>query len=253
MQTRSCKWCNGEFPPNKHHRKFCSPDCYAHHRKEEADRRNAADLKRRKDKIIDRPCSVCGKPFRSPYSTQITCSHDCKRQHDLAQVKLRRGSHNKVCANCGEEFSTRKPNGKYCSKACHRAHRMIQAVPRTCPCGNVFESTGTKKFCSQECRDKYGLPSLRLRRPPRVYKESGKKPDRNTYTTRVLDKSRAGVYYTESEFWSELTKYRKNLDHNEKREDDNGYKTAIDTYWQFHADSGQAADRGGERPLHLEG
>ena len=73
-----------------------------------------------------------------------------------------------TCKECAAHFDylPGQRNGTYCSVACRDSHKAKVAEPvnRKCPCGQpVFrpgENTASdRKYCSAECRSKYGKPS----------------------------------------------------------------------------------------------
>ena len=90
-------------------------------------------------------------------------------------IEARKGRHKDparnasgVCADCGKtfEYLPSQRSGTYCSVACRDRHKAKVAEPvnRKCPCGQpVFrpgENTASdRKYCSAECRSKYGKPS----------------------------------------------------------------------------------------------
>ena len=261
----SCAFCGASFQRatgrGNNNQKYCGAMC-AKHAKREKDGRRARS---RAVEQPERPCKTCGARFTGR-ANQVYCSGPCKRANDRIgrnekkRAKSRARRKPKACGWCGEPFVPHTYTTRFCSDACRHAYRGNQLQERTCVCGDSFTAVkgSSSRYCSDACRWRYGRAGLRpsqvnrgerppknARRPASYVEKTGER-DKYTFTTRVLDKSAPGVYYSESEFWSQLSSFRRALDWEQQREGDHGYQSAIKTYGEY------TPDRGVERPVYLE-
>ena len=109
-QEKICKCCNSNFITYYNYM-FCSPECEAKYNKHG----------KRKDKYIyTRVCSMCGKPFKTPYINKNLCSFECKQEHvrERSRMYARRKRNNlkkyAPCIICGFDLATdiHKERGK---------------------------------------------------------------------------------------------------------------------------------------------
>lgn len=110
-------------------------------------------------------CETCDKEFSTPKSqAKKYCSNECRYAGQVGRSNPTGGNHAEItyydrsCKVCGIEFKTKDKRKQSCSVECAR---IGQRKPKICPCGKEFwhgpRSENASKFCSDECRDKYGL------------------------------------------------------------------------------------------------
>ena len=116
-------------------------------------------------------CKECGKVYYHS-SKSMCCSKECldKYRNRISIEKRKR-----VCETCGKEFIMPYMSGKgkrgevkegrFCSKKCYGAWLSGQGKPKMCKvyfpicevCGKTFTArSNRKRFCSRDCRLKYG-------------------------------------------------------------------------------------------------
>lgn len=177
-----CSRCGSKFIPIPTHRTICD-DCKSH-----------------KPRKVN--CIQCGKEFtKSGKGAQLLCSDECKsarRTMLRSKYSLKQRKPDiqitASCKVCGKEF-TGNIGSRYCSPKCKkqgkldttRKHRELdrerrvlapkQPVKCICvQCGQEFESSRKKKYCSHECNlevkrlkgQEYNRTKAKLRPPKPV-------------------------------------------------------------------------------------
>lgn len=186
---KNCSRCGSKFIPVPTHRQICE------------------DCRNRKPRKVT--CIQCGTVFtKSGRGAQLLCSDECKNARKNF-LRAKYGLKNRkpaplvktTCKVCGSEF-TGNIGSRYCSPECKkqgklittRKHRDIEreqrlATPKqpvkcTCAqCGQEFESSRKKRYCSRECQlevkrikaEVYNRTKAKLR-PPKPLKIKAPKP-----------------------------------------------------------------------------
>ncbi|HWA18960.1 MAG TPA: hypothetical protein VG757_08175 [Devosia sp.] len=159
----NCQRCGAELDDaaRGQYRRYCSDQC------RDAARVYAADLYQvteaiaranaryvvAKDSVPERPCEVCGTPFRAFLSSTRTCSPECARAIRSDRVPPR------PCHHCGKMFRPHSNTkaGKFCSSECSIAAQRAAAAPPLAPrpcacCGRLFTpATDKARSCSPAC------------------------------------------------------------------------------------------------------
>lgn len=66
-----------------------------------------------------------------------------------------------ICSRCEKEYRTSNCSRTTLCPACRAADKP-KLEPRVCPCGRTFTpKRALQKYCSHECRKKYGAPDSR--------------------------------------------------------------------------------------------
>ena len=96
-------------------------------------------------------CLICGIEYIPKNKNSKYCSSKCTGISQNKQII-------KKCIICNKEFKTslyRKDTAKYCSQECQ--HKSLIKMSNCLFCDKEFYSENKKKkFCSNECRLKYG-------------------------------------------------------------------------------------------------
>lgn len=171
----NCQRCGRELDDEArgNYRRYCSDTCRNAARAYAADfYRVTEDLARAsaryvvaKDTAPERPCEICGKPFRAFLGSTRTCSPECARAIRSDRVPPR------PCHCCGKMFRPHSNTkaGKFCSPECALETRRAGAAPpiepRACECcGKAFTpATKTARTCSPACSAEMKAKAL----PPR--------------------------------------------------------------------------------------
>lgn len=176
--TKECEACGAKFTPTSKLQKYC-PDCGSHglRIKRQYERNIARSIRYQNlvsPEVFTHTCSVCGKIFKTTYSSRKFCSDKCGKI--AAKQKL-------ICTQCGKPLtdvmsiddipdSEIHKRTHFCSDACKDAYELIKNPPRTCEyCGKTYRNKN-KYFCCNDCQIKYrqahkgATPSTPLPRKP---------------------------------------------------------------------------------------
>ena len=106
-------------------------------------------------KIHEKICVVCGRKFTTINGRRICCSDDCSRERGLQVQREQRKKPTKICycKNCGEPFETSRAK-KYCSISCRdmaaRIRDRASQRPHKKQVEKVWEPT-VKECCPEDC------------------------------------------------------------------------------------------------------
>jgi len=175
IPTAACEQCGDSFLKTQPRKRFCSTVCQRiGENARTASKRNAV-------------CIGCGATFHPKRSNRLKfCSRECAFQTKTALAAgpkpyERKPLTMRACAQCGALFEARL--GSLCSAACRKERGRQAALeyarvadvrdrsPRACrECAVVFVPVyGMKRrsFCSQDCCDRSGNRTARLKRKAR--------------------------------------------------------------------------------------
>ena len=104
--------------------------------------------------FIMKKCLYCGKEFESK-GKQKFCSRECtqKNWHKKNYKPIEKKIYKNKCLFCGKEYETSKPS-KHCSDSCRQKYK-IRLKKKYCLNCNKEIDVGKRKFCDDECMNKY--------------------------------------------------------------------------------------------------
>ncbi|CQR75081.1 HNH endonuclease [Sporomusa ovata DSM 2662] len=164
-----CLQCGQEFRPTHKNQKFCSIACVG--------------ISQRKLYI----CKNCGIEFNLKSGGKgIFCSRECSFDYIHKNKKQKEPKPLVSCVICGSQFKG-KGNSKFCSDHCRREFKRIRFkenfvsvketnlfIEKQCPeCGNIFKTNyyaKRKKFCSDECCNRYFQREYKMDRKEQLQK-----------------------------------------------------------------------------------
>jgi predicted nucleic acid-binding Zn ribbon protein len=97
----------------------------------------------------ERPCTMCGKAYRSAFPQQKFCSYDCSHAADRNPARRRQ------CARCNAAFVDHQCGSRpqrFCSTECRLAAWKPSSFT-CCECGTEFEARHAARFCGAKCRN----------------------------------------------------------------------------------------------------